>query len=375
MLQTKAGPQALTKILENATLPPDVAKAAIHIARSTGQVHQPLIDALTKAGKLNATKWEATPVVMKDLLEGVAKEGNAARGELVYRRKELNCLKCHGIGGSGGQIGPDMTSIGASAQPDYLIESLLLPSKAIKENYNTTVVSTVDGKVLTGIKQRENKDELVLRDAEGKDITIPIKDIEGRADGKSLMPEGLVDGLTRGELVDLVRFLSELGKVGNYSVGTTRIARTWEVLSATKTSSELVYRNSVAGVVSKPDGLIWSSEYTTVAGLLPLETLPDVYVRKKGEWSGIDTQIGFARTRLEVGTAGEVLLSLNDTKGVQMWLDQQPVEAAKEMKLKVTPGTHVLTLAVNKKERGEGVRVELKDVAGSAAQGRWVLGR
>jgi len=375
ILFKKNGPQALAKALENATLPPDVAKTAIRIARSTGQVHQPLIDALAKAGKLNTAKWEATPVVMKDLLEGVAKEGNAPRGELIYRRKELNCLKCHGIGGSGGQIGPDMTSIGASAQPDYLIESLLLPSKAIKENFNTTVVSTVDGKVLTGIKQRENKDELILRDAEGNDVKIPIKDIEGRADGKSLMPEGLVDGLTRGELVDLVRFLTELGKVGNYSVGTTRIARTWETLVPNAAANEAIMRNRLAGAVMMPKGLVWSSEYATVGGLLPLDAIPDVYVRKKGEWSGIDTQIGFARTKLEVGTAGEVLLSLNDTKGVQMWLDQQPLEVTKEMTLKLTPGSHVLTMAVNKKERGDGLRVELKDVAGSAAQGRWVLGR
>ena len=115
LLQRKNGTQDFAKALENATLSADVAKITQRIARSTGQVHQPLIDALAKAGKLSAAKWEATPVVMKDLLEGIAKEGNAARGELIYRRKELNCLKCHGIGGSGGQIGPDMTSIGASS--------------------------------------------------------------------------------------------------------------------------------------------------------------------------------------------------------------------------------------------------------------------
>ncbi|MFT3879028.1 MAG: hypothetical protein QM703_05130 [Gemmatales bacterium] len=189
------------------------------------------------------------------------------------------------------------------------------------------------------------------------------------------MPEGLVDGLTRGELIDLVRFLSELGKVGNYSVGTARIARTWETLVPNAAANEAIMRNRLAGAVMMPKGLIWSSEYTTVAGLLPLDAIPDVYVRKKGEWSGIDTQIGFARTKLEVGTAGEVLLTLNDPKGVQLWLDQQPIDVAAEMKLKVTPGNHVLTLAVNKKERTEGVRLELKDVAGSAAQGRWLLGR
>jgi putative heme-binding domain-containing protein len=369
-LQAKDGPPSLTKALSTASLPPDVAKVAIRIARSTGQVHQPLIDALTKAGKLSTAKWEATPAVMKDLLEAIAKDGNAARGELVYRRKELNCLKCHGIGGSGGQIGPDMTSIGASAQPDYLLESLLLPSKAIKENFNTTVVATVDGKVLTGIKQRENKDELVLRDAEGKDITIPAKDIDDRKDGKSLMPEGLVDGLTKQELVDLTRFLTELGKVGEYSVGTSRVARTWEVLVPNKASFDLAHRESVGGIVAKPAGLLWTSEYTTVGGVLPLETMAHTYSQKKGEWSGLDTQIAFARTRLEVGTAGEAVIVFNDVKGVQLWLEKQPIAVAKETKLTLSAGTHTLTLAVNKKERTDGVRLELKD-----GQARWVLGR
>ncbi|HQR43691.1 MAG TPA: c-type cytochrome, partial [Gemmatales bacterium] len=310
LLSKKEGPQELRRYLnhDQITLPPDVAKIAIRIARSTGQVHQPLIDALTKAGKLSTAKWEATPAVMKELLNDIAKNGDPKRGELVYRQKELNCLKCHGIGGSGGQVGPDLTSIGASAQPDYLLESLLLPSKAIKENYNTTVVATVDGKVLTGIKQRENKDELVLRDAEGKDITIRTRDIDDRKDGKSLMPEGLVDGLTKQELVDLTRFLTELGKVGNYSVGTSRVARTWEVLVPNKASFDRAHRESVGGIVAKPAGLLWSSEYTMVNGVLPLESMAHTYSQKKGEWSGLDTQIAFARTKLEVGSPGDAVI-------------------------------------------------------------------
>ena len=44
------------------------------------------------------------------------------------------------------------------------------------------------------------------------------------------MPAGLTDTLTRDELVDLVRFLSELGKIGPYSVGQARVVRRWQVL-------------------------------------------------------------------------------------------------------------------------------------------------
>ncbi len=49
----------------------------------------------------------------------------------------------------------------------------------------------------------------------------------------SLMPAGLTEALTRPELIDLVRFLSQLGKIGPYSVGTERVLRRWQLLEAT----------------------------------------------------------------------------------------------------------------------------------------------
>ena len=42
------------------------------------------------------------------------------------------------------------------------------------------------------------------------------------------MPDGLVDSLTRQEFVDLVRFLSELGKVGPYAPNPARLVRRWQ---------------------------------------------------------------------------------------------------------------------------------------------------
>src|SRR5207244_2688411 len=101
-----------------------------------------------------------------------------ARGETVFRRRELNCLKCHAIGGAGGLVGPDLISIGASAPVDYLIESLLLPNKAVKENYQTLVVTTTDGRLISGVKVRQSDTELILRDAEDREVGIPLKLIE-----------------------------------------------------------------------------------------------------------------------------------------------------------------------------------------------------
>src|SRR4029077_9691908 len=107
-----------------------------------------------------------TPTEMQHMVADVARLGDPARGEEIFRRKELSCLNCHAIAGVGGQVGPDLLSIGASAQIDYLIESILQPNKAIKENYHSLVIGTKTGRLFTGIKVRENETELVLRDAE-----------------------------------------------------------------------------------------------------------------------------------------------------------------------------------------------------------------
>ncbi|MEX0670641.1 MAG: hypothetical protein WD060_09320 [Pirellulales bacterium] len=47
-------------------------------------------------------------------------------------------------------------------------------------------------------------DELMIRDAIGKEGTIPTADIDEESAGTSLMPAGLIDSLTREEFADLV---------------------------------------------------------------------------------------------------------------------------------------------------------------------------
>ena len=102
----------------------------------------------TKAGDLGGREEAADPDEVKAL---VAERSRATRpaAKLIFRRKELQCLACHAYGGAGGQVGPDMTSIGASAQPDYLVESLLMPNKAVKEGYHAIRVVTTEDKVIS----------------------------------------------------------------------------------------------------------------------------------------------------------------------------------------------------------------------------------
>ena len=110
-------------------------------------------------------------------------------------------MTCHAIGGAGGKVGPDLTSIGASAQIDYLIESLFYPNRKIKEGFHSVIVETKDGLEFSGVVARESSDELVLRDATDKETTIAKKDIEKRSTGNSLMPSGLIDTLSSAERI------------------------------------------------------------------------------------------------------------------------------------------------------------------------------
>jgi quinoprotein glucose dehydrogenase len=139
-----------------------------------------------------------------DCLEG----GDAERGRQIYERTELSCVRCHKIGGTGGEVGPDLSKIGAEKKRDYLLQSLIDPNKAIAKGFETAVIRDFDGQILTGIVKSEDESRVELITAEGKPVLIRKEDIEARKEGKSAMPEGLTKRLSKFELRDLVEFLN-----------------------------------------------------------------------------------------------------------------------------------------------------------------------
>jgi len=352
-------------VLTDVKLNQDVAKVGIRAAKANGQPDAALIAALTKAGGLDEKK-PFTPQRIADILKMAKESGDPVRGEVVYRRAEMNCLKCHGIAGAGGQVGPDMTSIGASAQPDYLLESLLNPNAKIKEGFNSFIVTTIDDKIITGIKVRETKDEMVIRDAEDREITISKADKPEVKPGRSLMPDGLTDALTDAELADLVRFLSELGK-GKYLAQPGKIIRRWQTVQQSKELATVINRDRIAAVVTNPD-LQWSSVYSTVTGELPISDLP-TFRNAKSPLHAV------ARFQFEVTTAGKVALKFNDSTGLQLWLDGNPIDPAAGLVLDVRPGLHTLTALVDVDARKAPLRAELEEAPNSAVRFRILGGK
>lgn len=310
---------------------------------------------------------------MQALVAEVAEKGNAHRGEAIYRRQELNCLKCHAIGGAGGRVGPDMLSLGSSAQIDYIAESLLAPNKKVKENFNSLVVVTDDGKVRSGIKLRQTDTDLLLRDAEDNEFAIPLKKIEEQTNGTSLMPAGLADKLTRTELVDLIRFLSELGKVGDFQISKQQLVRRWQTLVPTDAAIMQLRRVSYASVAQNDAVLTWTPAYTTVGGELPLTDLPEFRIPFRAK----DGQLGatFARFELDASSAGQAKLLLNSVTDLTAWLDTNPIKLTPETTLDLTPGRHRVTFVIELSDRKEPLRVEMADVPESTAKVQLVSGK
>ena len=158
-----------------------------------------------KAGK------SAPPAATTDLAAELLQGGDASRGrELFFRRASLECVRCHRVEGTGGDVGPRLDGIAARRDRAYLLESVVRPSSQFAEGYRTTVVVTDDGRTLAGILKGETPDELVIMTADGRSHRIPVSAIEDRSEGASAMPADLASKLTRRELRDLVEWLASL---------------------------------------------------------------------------------------------------------------------------------------------------------------------
>jgi len=150
-----------------------------------------------------------------ELAKAARERGDAGRGAVLFFQPFLSCAKCHD---GDAQLGPDIAKAGRDATPEYLVESVLAPSKVVKKGFETITVTTKDERTLAGLLVAETPDTLTLVDpsANGKRVTIPKADIETRAVGKkSMMPEGLLNALSdRQQFLDLTKYLIEVAEGG-----------------------------------------------------------------------------------------------------------------------------------------------------------------
>ena len=144
------------------------------------------------------------------LASEVRSSGNAQQGSEIYHRDALACTMCHVIDASGRDFGPELTAVGAGVPVEILIESVVWPKRQIKEGFLSTTITTKDGRLVSGHLKHEDKQRIVIEDAATKQRqAIAPGDVAQRQEAGTIMPPGLTARLTREELRDLIRFLSE----------------------------------------------------------------------------------------------------------------------------------------------------------------------
>jgi putative heme-binding domain-containing protein len=117
------------------------------------------------------------------------------------------CGKCPKLFGEGGSVGPDLTGYERD-NAVYWLENIVDPSAVIREEYTTFVVSTTDGRVLTGVIAEQDKQTVSLRNPEGQVVRIARDKIEEmHASPQSLMPEDLLRELKEQQVRDLFAYL------------------------------------------------------------------------------------------------------------------------------------------------------------------------
>ena len=164
---------------------------------------------ITAPSTSRTTSHPWTVAELTALVESSSGTRDAARGRRVFAA--AGCFACHTCNGEGGALGPDLTAAGSRLATRDLLEAILEPSREISDQYGTSEIALRDGRRLSGRIINYTEQGLVLAEnlfdpAQG--VRLKESDIDAITPAKiSLMPPGLLDAFSAGEILDLLAFL------------------------------------------------------------------------------------------------------------------------------------------------------------------------
>ncbi len=126
--------------------------------------------------------------------------------------KAANCVACHQFGGEGQNFGPDLSQLTDEKRTAaHVLRSIIEPSKDIDDKFASNIFVLDTGATISGMIMEENDDVVkIVIDPLAKDqLTVIKKDeIDGRKKSNlSQMPEGMLDKLSREEIIDLIAYV------------------------------------------------------------------------------------------------------------------------------------------------------------------------
>jgi putative heme-binding domain-containing protein len=130
--------------------------------------------------------------------------GTAETGADLFTK---HCAACHRFADRGGLVGPQLEGIGQRGA-ERLLEDILDPNRNVDEAFRTTTVALADGRVVSGLRLREEAADVVFADATGKEVRVPKVEIEETNTSRvSPMPANMLDQVGEGNLPHLLAYL------------------------------------------------------------------------------------------------------------------------------------------------------------------------
>jgi putative membrane-bound dehydrogenase-like protein len=184
-----------------------VGRADVDSARLDLLKKYPVAAVRDRAAQLFASSLIRRQDVVAAYQKALQIKGDRTRGKGVFKAQ---CSSCHRLEGVGQQIGADLSAI-RDRGLDAVLLNILDPNREVAPQYLSYIVTTTNGRVLTGMLTAENANSLTLRKPDGSDETVLRVDIdELRSTGLSFMPEGLEKQIDVPAMADLLAYLDSL---------------------------------------------------------------------------------------------------------------------------------------------------------------------
>ena len=188
----------------------------------------PILDDLLKNNRPRK-EWSFDDLASS--VESLSSGRSFANGRQIF--EVASCVSCHRMNGVGVHVGPDLAQFDAKMTRVEILRSLLEPSARIDEKYQTHVFSTKSGNVVTGMILEETPQRIKVVEnplARTTPVFLDRSDIEDRSRSQtSIMPKGLLDKLTREEILDLIAYIAARGDARAPTL--PRRARPWPLMN------------------------------------------------------------------------------------------------------------------------------------------------
>jgi len=133
--------------------------------------------------------------------------GDFERGREIFFSADRKCSTCHRLRGEGATVGPDLSNL-SHRDPAAVLRDIQDPSAAINPDYVAYNVVLKNGDEPSGFVRAQNTEGLRFLGIDGKERIFKHDEISGlRVSSVSLMPAGLLQGLSDHDVRSLLTFL------------------------------------------------------------------------------------------------------------------------------------------------------------------------